>query len=282
MKTFFKWISILLAIGALIAAAGLAGLYAYFAADLPKISSLKDYQPPIVTTVYSQSNQKIAEFSEQRRIVIPLEEMAAALIDAFVAAEDARFYDHEGIDFHSIIRAFFKNLEAGRIVQGGSTITQQVIKSLLLTPERSYERKLKEAILAYRLEKYLSKKEILTIYLNEIYLGDGAYGVEAAARSYFGKHVSELNLAEAAMLAGLPKAPSHFNPHRHPERAESRQHYVLRQMHDLGWITPEQYAQALSRNVEIRRMADPTWKIGALGFLFTATMKGLPFTPPMC
>jgi penicillin-binding protein 1A len=252
MKTFFKWISILLAIGALMAAAGLAGLYAYFAADLPKITSLKDYQPPVVTTVYSQSNQKIAEFSEQRRIVIPLEEMPAALINAFVAAEDARFYDHEGIDFHSIIRAFFKNLEAGRIVQGGSTITQQVAKSFFLTPERSYTRKIKEAILAYRIDNRFSKDQILYLYLNQIYLGHGAYGVEAAAENYFSKSAEAMNLAECAMLAGLPQAPSRYSPYRHPELAKQRQIYVLNRMVQEGMISKDAADKAIGRELDIK------------------------------
>jgi len=185
MKTFFKWISILVITGIVMAGAGMAGLYAYFAADLPRITNLKDYQPPVITSVYSQNNQKIAEFYNQRRIVIALEEMPKDLLHAFIAAEDARFYEHEGIDFHSIIRAFFKNIEAGRIVQGGSTITQQVAKSFFLTPERSYSRKLKEAILAYRIDQRFSKDQILFLYLNQIYLGHGAYGVAAAGAKLF-------------------------------------------------------------------------------------------------
>src|SRR6056297_637554 len=237
MKIFFKWISILLLIGVLMAVAGVAGLYAYFASDLPKITSLKDYQPPVVTTVYSQNNQKIAEFYNQRRIVIPLEQMPAELLHAFVAAEDARFYEHEGIDFHSIIRAFFKNLEAGRIVQGGSTITQQVAKSFFLTPERSYSRKLKEAILAYRIDRRFSKEQILLLYLNQIYLGHGAYGVESAAQNYFGKSAKAMTLAECAMLAGLPQAPSRYSPYRHPELAKQRQIYVLNRMVQEGMIS---------------------------------------------
>ena len=166
----------------------------------------------MITMVYSDDGKKIAEFYRERRILVPLSETPQMLIDAFVAAEDARFYKHTGIDFFSVIRAMFKNLEAGTIVQGGSTITQQVTKSFFLTPERSYTRKIKEAILSYRIDKKFSKNEILYLYLNQIYLGHGAYGIEAAAENYFGKTVQELNLAECAILAGLPQAPSKFSP----------------------------------------------------------------------
>ena len=144
--------------------------YYYFSQDLPKISSLKDYTPSIITTVYSDDNRKIAEFYKERRVVIPLEEMPEKLINAFIAAEDSRFYLHKGIDFISIMRAFFRNIEAGTIVQGGSTITQQVTKSFFLSPERSYKRKIKEALLAYQIDMKLTKDEILFLYLNQIYL----------------------------------------------------------------------------------------------------------------
>ncbi len=178
--------------------------------------------------------------------------MPPALINAFIAAEDSRFYKHKGIDFYSIIRAFFKNLEAGTIVQGGSTITQQVTKSFLLSPERSYTRKLKEAILAYRIDKAFNKKEILFLYLNQIYLGHGAYGVEAAAENYFGKSVKEMNLAECAILAGLPQAPSKYSPFKHPERAKQRQIYVLNRMVDEGYISNIQATEAINTAVEIK------------------------------
>ncbi|MDZ7833336.1 MAG: PBP1A family penicillin-binding protein [Desulfobacterales bacterium] len=252
MRRFFKWIGILLIIGIMMAAAGIGGLYVYFAADLPKIVNLNDYQPPVITTVYSQNNKKIAEFYNQRRIVIALEEMPEDLLNAFVAAEDARFYEHEGIDLHSIIRAFFKNLEAGRIVQGGSTITQQVAKSFFLTPERSYSRKIKEAILAYRIDKRFSKKQILFLYLNQIYLGHGAYGIEAAAQNYFGKSADNLYLAECAMLAGLPQAPSRYSPYRHPELAKQRQIYVLNRMVQEGMVSRTAADQAIDREHDIK------------------------------
>jgi penicillin-binding protein 1A len=220
--------------------------------DLPQIASLEDYEPDIITTVYSDDNHKIAEFSKERRIVIPLSEMPSMLLEAFIAAEDARFYQHKGIDVYSIIRAFFKNIEAGTIVQGGSTITQQVTKSFFLTPERSYTRKIKEAILAYRIDKTFNKEQILYLYLNQIYLGHAAYGVSAAAENYFGKLVKDLNLAECAMLAGLPQAPSKYSPFKYPQRAQQRQIYVLNRMVAEGYISNDQASEAIKTELDIR------------------------------
>ncbi|MFO8084387.1 MAG: PBP1A family penicillin-binding protein [Desulfobacterales bacterium] len=230
----------------------LIGAYMYFNQELPKISSLKDYTPPVVTTFYSSDNQKIGEFFHERRVVTPLSQMPDMLKNAFVAAEDDRFYQHKGIDFFSIIRAFLKNIEAGSIVQGGSTITQQVTKSFFLSPEKSYERKIKEAILAYRIDKTFTKDEILFLYLNQIYLGNGAYGVHAAAENYFGKQLQELTLSECALLAGLPQAPSRYSPIRYPQRARNRQVYVLNRMVAEGYITNTQATEALNQSLEIK------------------------------
>ena len=231
----------------------IGAIYIYFTKDLPKIASLNDYRPPIITTVYSDDNRKIAEFYKERRIVIPLSEMPKMLMDAFIAAEDARFYKHEGIDFFSIARAFLKNIEAGTIIQGGSTITQQVAKSFFLSPERSYSRKVREAVLAYRIDKALTKEEILYLYLNQIYLGHGAYGVQAASENYYGKSVTELNLAECALLAGLPQAPSRYSPFVHPEQAKQRQIYVLNRMIAEGYITNLQATEAINTELDIKR-----------------------------
>ncbi len=252
MKKFLKWTVIILIVCLMAAIVGLGGLYLYFAANLPKIASLSDYRPPVISTVYSQGNKKIAEFYKQRRIIIELSEMPDNLINAFIAAEDARFYEHEGIDFHSIFRAFFKNLEAGRIVQGGSTITQQVTKSFFLTPERSYTRKIKEAILAYRIDKRFTKDQILFLYLNQIYLGHGAYGVEAASQNYFGKSARDLNVAECAMLAGLPQAPSRYSPYKNPEMAKQRQMYVINRMRQEGMITRHESEWAFDQEMDIK------------------------------
>ncbi len=251
-RKFLLWSFLLGFILLLMGAAASVGVYFYLSKNLPQISSLTQYHPPIITTVYSDDGRKIAEFFEERRIIKPLEEMPSALINAFIAAEDSRFYKHKGIDFYSILRAFFKNLEAGTIVQGGSTITQQVTKSFLLTPQKTYTRKIKEAILAYRIDKAFNKKEILYLYLNQIYLGHGAYGVEAAAENYFGKSISELNLAECAILAGLPQAPSKYSPFRHPERAKQRQIYVLNRMVAEGYIPQSKASEAINTEVEIK------------------------------
>ncbi|MBW2438174.1 MAG: PBP1A family penicillin-binding protein [Desulfobacterales bacterium] len=249
---FLLWSFLLGFIVAIMGAVAGVGVYFYLSKNLPQISSLTQYHPPIISTVFSDDGRKIAEFFEERRIIKPLEEMPPALINAFIAAEDSRFYKHKGIDFYSIIRAFLKNLEAGTIVQGGSTITQQVTKSFLLTPHKTYTRKIKEAILAYRIDKAFNKKEILFLYLNQIYLGHGAYGVEAAADNYFGKTISDLNLAECAILAGLPQAPSKYSPFRHPERAKQRQIYVLNRMVAEGFITSSQADAAINTEVEIK------------------------------
>ena len=251
-KTLVLWLLLLVVFLALSGAAAGVVLYYRISKNLPQITSLADYHPSVITTVYADDNRVIAEFFKQRRIVIPLSEIPQQLIDAFVSAEDSRFYKHKGIDFISIVRAFFKNLEAGAIVQGGSTITQQVTKSFLLTPERSYTRKFKEAILAYRIDKTFSKKDILYLYLNQIYLGHGAYGVQAASENYFGKAVKELNLAECAMLAGLPQAPSKYSPFRHPQRAKQRQIYVLNRMVDEGYITNIQATEAINTPLDIK------------------------------
>ncbi len=246
-------IALVLALFLLIIGGGaLAAFYFHLQGDLPQITSLKDYRPYLITTVYSDDGRKIAEFFKERRIVVPLSKIPEKLTKAFIAAEDSRFYVHKGIDLISVIRAMFKNIEAGAIVQGGSTITQQVTKSFLLTPERSYTRKMKEAILSYRIDKLFSKEEILFLYLNQIYLGHGAYGVEAAAENYFGKSVSELNLAECAMLAGLPQAPSKDSPFRYPERAKKRQIYVLNRMEAEGFITNSQAAEAMNTVLDIK------------------------------
>jgi penicillin-binding protein 1A len=236
----------------------LSGAYGFYRVtrNLPQITSLTDYQPSIVTTVYDDNDSLIAEFYLERRIVVPLEQIPQILVEAFVSAEDSRFFQHEGIDFFGILRALWKNIKAGGIVQGGSTITQQVTKSLLLSPERSFTRKLREAILAYRIEKYLSKQQILFLYLNQIYLGHGAYGVQAAAQNYFGKNVGELNLAECATLAGLPQAPSRYSPYSHPERAKERQVYVLNRMVADGYITTNQAAEALAYELDIKARTD--------------------------
>jgi penicillin-binding protein 1A len=229
----------------------LLGAYLYVSARLPKVETLADYRPPVITRILGDDGSLIAELYRERRILVPVSTMPRQLIEAFVAAEDSKFYHHQGIDLGSIARAALKNIRAGGIVQGGSTITQQVAKSLLLTPERKFSRKFKEAILAWRMEQHLTKEEILYLYLNQIYLGHGAYGVQAAAENYFAKNVEELTLAECAILAGLPQAPSRYSPYRHLKKAKDRQRYVLQRMTQEGYIPADAAAQAFSEELVI-------------------------------
>ena len=267
MKTRFRRIILacfimgllLTAIGAAVGAA----IYMWAAQDLPNIQRISDYKPPLVTTVYARDGSIMGYFYSQRRFLVAINEVPEYVRLAFLAAEDDNFYSHQGVDPIAMFRAFVRNLEAGKIKEGASTITQQLVKALLLDEKKEYERKIKEMILAYRLEKYLTKDEILTIYLNHIYLGNGAYGIEAAARTYFGKHVNELSLAEAAVIAGLPKAPTSLNPYNNPERSRERQEYVLGRMHTLGWISGEAYQAALQEPLQLKSMKEPGMKIGA-------------------
>lgn len=247
----------------ILGAGALYGLYRWASNDLPNFTKITDYTPALVTTVYDRNGGVLGYFYHQKRFLVRLDQMGKWLPMSFLAAEDASFYQHEGVDLTAIFRAFMINLKSGRARQGGSTITQQIVKQLLLTNEKSYERKLKEAILAYRLENYLTKEEILTIYLNEIFLGSNSYGVESAARTYFGKHAVDLTLAESAMIAGLPQAPSRYSPYASLKLATDRQHYVLGQLRSLGWITEEQYREAMDQPVELKRMPDPSWSTGA-------------------
>jgi penicillin-binding protein 1A len=232
-------------------------LWHVWSSNLPYIGSLKDYYPPIITEVYSDDGQLIGRFWKEKRIIMPLDQIPDQVKKAFIAAEDARFFQHEGVDISSIIRAFLKNLMAGRIEQGGSTITQQVTKSLLLKdPEKTYRRKVREAILSLQIERNFTKDQILFLYLNQIYLGHGAYGVEAAARTYFKKGVAELNLAEAALLAGLPQAPSKYSLITSFDKAKARQKYVLEQMRQEGYISKEQEQEAYQAEVQVNHEAE--------------------------
>jgi penicillin-binding protein 1A len=225
--------------------------YGYITQNIPSIDALRNYAPSTVSKFYADDGELIGEFFTEKREVVSLDRLPAQLIHAFVAGEDSRFFQHKGLDYVAILRAFFRNLFSGEIVQGGSTITQQVVKSLLLTPERSLERKVREAILAFKIEKYLSKEEILYLYLNQIYLGHGAYGVAVAADNYFDKKVEDLNLAECALLAGLVQAPSKTSPFQHPELAKRRQVYVLNRMAEEGFISSAEMTRALQTPIKL-------------------------------
>ena len=220
-------------------------LWRELAQDLPPIDELLRYRPPAATLVYASDGTLIGEFFDERRYPVSIHAVPDHVKRAFLAAEDSDFHTHQGVDFAAIARAFLANWQRERIVQGGSTITQQVVKQLLLSPERSYERKLKEVILAQQLEMHLTKEKILELYLNEIYFGAGAYGLAAAANTYFGVDVDELSVAQAALLAGLAKAPSRYNPLTKPEAAIARQKYVLRRMRAEGLVTGDEYRAAI-------------------------------------
>jgi len=225
-------------------AVALGLVYWELTTTLPPVQKLAQYHPPVATQVLADDGTVVGEFYFEKRYLVPIQEIPALVRNAFIAAEDDTFYEHGGINPLSIVRAVVNDLVAGGKIQGGSTITQQVVKSLLLTPQKSYERKVKEMVLAMRIERQLSKDEILGLYLNHIYLGSGAYGVAAAAEEYFGKKVQELTLAEAALLAGLPQAPSRYSPFNHWPRAKARQRYVLERMVEVHFITPIQAAAA--------------------------------------
>ncbi|MGZ3537379.1 MAG: penicillin-binding protein 1A [Thermodesulfobacteriota bacterium] len=229
-----------------------AVLFFYYSHRLPDFAPLKGRNLNAYSIVYSEEDEVIGKFLMDNRIPIPYGQIPEQLVNAFVAAEDAEFFHHKGVDYKGILRAIFKNLLARRFVQGGSTITQQVTKTFFLTPKRSLLRKLKEVAYAFGLERDLTKKEILTLYLNNIYLGNGAYGVEAAAESYFNKRVEQLNLAESAMMAGLVKAPSHYSPVSNLKKAKDRQAYVLTRMTELGLISREQKEKAQRTPLKIQ------------------------------
>ncbi len=221
--------------------------------NLPNVKLLESWTPPQASVVYDYRNRYYGDIGVQKRYYVKIENIPQKLIYAFIAAEDRNFFKHSGIDISAILRAFVANLKAGRIVQGGSTITQQLAKNLFLTRERTLGRKIREALLAFKIERTFDKNKILELYLNQIYLGNGAYGVEAASRVYFGKSVADLTLEESALLAGLPKAPSRFNPFVNPELAKKRRDYVLRRMLEEGYITREEYEVAVSKPVIVRK-----------------------------
>ncbi len=228
-------------------------LTALVALKIPDIRTVSHYKPLQTSYILDRRGRVVERIYTENRDVVPLSSMPVLLPKAFVAAEDGRFYGHPGLDFFSVIRAVFINLKRGGKAQGASTITQQVARSLLLTREKTYLRKFKEAILAWRIDTLLSKEDIIYIYLNQIYLGEGAYGVEAAAQVYFDKHVGELSLGEMAVLAGLPQAPSRYSPYHNREAALSRQRYVLNRMAADGYISKENALRAFEAGLHFAK-----------------------------
>jgi penicillin-binding protein 1A len=262
MVTLFRWLAIPAAIGCGLAAIGLAiGALIFVLAwdNLPTLDALTDYRPKIPLRIYTTEGTLIGEFGEERRAVVHIDDVPDAMKQAIIAAEDERFYQHTGVDLIGVVRAAFSNVVAGGRRQGASTITMQLARNLFLSSERTFTRKIYEALLAYKIESSLTKDQILETYINQIYLGQRAYGFASAAQVYYGKSVRDLSVAEAAMLAGLPKAPSSYNPIVNPKRARQRQQYVLRRMHEMGVLTEAQLAEALktaSTQVVKRESAD--------------------------
>jgi penicillin-binding protein 1A len=260
LRRIGKWLKrglFVLGVLALVGAITVYSVIRYHEADLPSVEQLRaGYDPPQVTRVLARDGSQLASVFTERRTVVPLTEVSDVGKLAFLAAEDASFYEHEGLNYWGMLRALVANLRAGHTVQGGSTITQQVVKNILLEPERSYRRKIRETILARRLEQHLSKDEIFALYLNHIYLGHGRYGVEEASRFYFGKHAKELGAAEAALLAGLVASPERYSPRKNLDLALERRRYVLGQMLAKGFVTKELYDVSVSASVVLAPAAE--------------------------
>ncbi len=230
-----------------IACGSIAGMFLFMIRDLPQIRSLETYTPSAITRIYSTDNKLLAELYREKRDPVPLDKIPEYLQKALITAEDRQFYTHSGIDLKGIARAIITDILAGGFVQGASTITQQLSKTLFLSPQKTILRKIKEALMAIQLERRYTKDEILELYLNQIYLGSGAYGVESAARIFFGKPVTNLDLSDCAMIAAMPKAPSAYSPLANPELAVKRRNIVLKQMRVTGAITDDQYKKAAEK-----------------------------------
>src|SRR5437879_7120867 len=246
MKLFLRFLGFLFAAGTVVFLVGIAaaaGLLWHVSKDLPDYSQLQDYEPPVMTRVHATDGSLVAEYARERRLYLPIQAIPKLLTNAFIAAEDKNFYEHGGLDFQGIIRAsllMVQNYGSGKRPQGASTITQQVAKNFLLTNEQRFERKIKEALLSLKIARTYSKEKILELYLNEIYLGLGAYGVAAASLLYFDKSVHELTPAEAAYLAALPKAPNNYHPFRRRDDAIARRNYVIERMLEDRYLTAQE------------------------------------------
>ncbi len=243
-KNFFKKLFYFCFFSGLAGAVAVIAFVFWLSQDLPSITKIADFKPPLSTTILARDGSVIGEIYNERRYLISLDQVPEYVPMAFVSAEDKDFYTHQGVSIQAILRAAIANFSSGSTTQGGSTITQQVVKRLLLTPERTYTRKIKEALLAFQLERQLSKNDILTIYLNQIHMGGVSYGIEAGARYYFAKNAPDLTIAESALLAGILPATTRYNPYRNPEAARNRQVYVLGRMREDGIISDAQYEEA--------------------------------------
>ena len=228
----------------------------YFSIGLPDYKKLSNYQPPISSRVYSDDGKLIAEYAIQKRLFVPYDSIPEVVINSFLSAEDKNFFRHPGIDAKGILRAVVKNLKnisQNKRLEGASTITQQVAKNFLLTNEVSLRRKIKEAILAFRIERAYSKERILELYLNQIYLGQGTYGIAAASLEYFDKSIKELNYADSALLAALPKAPSKYNPYKYPQIAKFRRDLVLKNLKDNNFVDKDQFNKLKASKLNLKK-----------------------------
>src|SRR5438477_9520460 len=234
-----------------IALGATTGVLFVYNSDLPQVNALEDYHPSLITQVYSDDGQVIGSFALERRMVVTWDQIPEVVKAAIISVEDQNFYSHWGIDFLGVARASVKNLMAGRVVEGGSTLTQQLSKNLFLTPERSFRRKIQEAMLAIQIERYYTKQQILTMYCNQHFMGHGQYGFAAAAEFYFGKDIKDLNIEEAALLAALPRSPINYSPLLHPERALMRRNYVIDRMVAEKKITVAQGEGAKSHPIKL-------------------------------
>ena len=228
-----------------------------FSNSIPDYRFLKNYKPPVSSKMYSGNGELVADFSKEKRIFVPYEAIPKNVINSFLSAEDKNFFSHPGVDAKGVMRAIINNIQnimSSKRLEGASTITQQVAKNFLLTNEVSFNRKIKEAILAFRIERALSKERILELYLNQIYLGSGAYGVAAASLEFFDKSIKELNYNEAALLAALPKAPSRYNPYRNKDLAKFRRDLVLKNLYENNFIDQNKYLELKDQPIELKKV----------------------------
>ena len=256
MNKFFRNIFILITSFILLSAISIISVLWTYSNDLPDYKFLKNYKPPVSSKVYSGNGDLVADFSKEKRVFVPFNSIPKNVINAFLSAEDKNFFKHPGVDAKGVIRAVINNISnilSSKRLEGASTITQQVAKNFLLTNEVSLNRKIKEAILAFRIERALSKERILELYLNQIYLGSGAYGVAAASLEYFDKSIKDLNYSEAALLAALPKAPSRYNPYRDPDIAKFRRNLVLKNLLDNNYLTSEWYEKLSKEEIILKK-----------------------------
>ena len=256
MNKFFRNIFILITSFILLSAILIISVLWTYSNDLPDYKFLKSYKPPVSSKVYSGNGDLVADFSQEKRVFVPFNSIPKNVINAFLSAEDKNFFKHPGVDAKGVIRAVINNISnilSSKRLEGASTITQQVAKNFLLTNEVSLNRKIKEAILAFRIERALSKERILELYLNQIYLGSGAYGVAAASLEYFDKSIKDLNYSEAALLAALPKAPSRYNPYRDPDIAKFRRNLVLKNLLDNNYLTSEWYEKLTKEEIILKK-----------------------------